>query len=208
VPTHYEVLGVAPDASPAALRAAYLAKARALHPDRQIGRSRAEVERAQRAMQDVNAAWSVLQDPRARRDYDRTLARPEPTAAPVARPVPRTGRPVVVLEELDHGGRALPFLVRVGPVVLLLGVLVVIFVITAFAAGKSYVDPRQYGSIEGVPEVGTCIDAQPLGLFPVACDVAGALRVEQVIEPGDTCAEGAVPTWWEEDVVLCLRPPS
>jgi DnaJ domain len=214
VATHYEVLGVARDASPAAVRRAYLDKARALHPDRHAGRSGAELDRAQRAMQDVNAAWAVLADPRKREAYDLSMREP-PRSAP--NPMSRPSRPVVVLDDDDYDdyhpddGPVSPLvhLVRIGPVVLLLGVLAAIFVISAFAAGGRSVDlPSNSTVVEGLPEIGSCIDTRALGIVPVACDAPAALRVERVIEPGEACADGAVPMWWEEDVMLCVRPPS
>jgi curved DNA-binding protein CbpA len=211
VPTHYEVLGVAADASATEIRAAYLAKARRLHPDRQVGATAAQVAAAQRSMQDVNAAWTVLSDPRARRDYDRSL-RPPTTTAPVARPTAqsaRPSRPIVVLDDDDDdAGPALPFLVRVGPVVLLLGVLLTIFVVTAFAAGTRSVDGPSRSPDPDTPEVGTCIDVQRLEIVPVDCASPVALRVQAVVEPPATCKDELVPVWWEEDEVLCVRPKS
>jgi hypothetical protein len=164
-------------------------------------------------MQDVNAAWSVLHDPRAR-NADLTLRRATapamtPASSPVARPMPRTGRPAVVLDDVDDDGAVLPFLVRVGPVVLLLGVLLVIFVVTAFAAGnRSVGPPRATTGITGVPEVGTCIDIRQVDIVAVGCESPVALRVEGVVEPGEQCAAEAVPVWWEEDALLCVRPQS
>ncbi|HMQ29049.1 MAG TPA: J domain-containing protein [Acidimicrobiales bacterium] len=73
--THYEVLGVEPTADAATVRRAYLRLARENHPDfhtgDDVGRRRAE-----RRMQQVNEAWSVLGDEEARRAYDRALGRP------------------------------------------------------------------------------------------------------------------------------------
>jgi curved DNA-binding protein CbpA len=69
-PGHYEELGVAPTASAAEIRAAYVALARRHHPDR-MGTS-TEVERSEAAarMARVNAAWTVLSDPAKRASYD------------------------------------------------------------------------------------------------------------------------------------------
>ena len=63
---HYEVLGVAPDASAAEVRAAYRAKARDHHPDAGGDAAR---------MRQLNAAWRVLGDATRRAAYDRVLAR-------------------------------------------------------------------------------------------------------------------------------------
>lgn len=78
---HYEVLGVAVDATAADLRRAYLARARQHHPDTG-GRPG--------AMTEVNEAWAVLSDPARRRQYDLELGlrrvaeepRPEPVRLP------------------------------------------------------------------------------------------------------------------------------
>jgi hypothetical protein len=68
--SHYDVLGVATDASPETIRRAYVALARQYHPDFHTNAS-AEVRDAnQRAMQAVNQAWTVLSDPALRRRYD------------------------------------------------------------------------------------------------------------------------------------------
>ncbi len=71
--THYETLGVKPSASTADIRKAYLRRARALHPDRQLDRSDADTRRAEEAMQVVNAAWDVLSDPKKKAEYDQRL---------------------------------------------------------------------------------------------------------------------------------------
>ena len=68
--THYEVLGVTEDASASDVRAAYLRRAKLLHPDRHAGRSAREVAHAEARMQAVNTAWAVLGDPAQRADYD------------------------------------------------------------------------------------------------------------------------------------------
>jgi curved DNA-binding protein CbpA len=209
VATHYEVLGVAKDASPAAIRAAYLAKARVLHPDRQVGRSRAEMAAAQRSMQDVNVAWNVLGDPRARRDYDNSLRpRATTTASTAARPMPRTQRPMVVLEQ-DRPAEPLPFLVRVAPVVILAGVLLTIIVVMAFAAGGQLVDFDSGGSEQtDAPVVDSCIDVGRFEITTVDCESPEALRVERVVTRVSACREDEVPVPWEEDEVLCVRPKS
>lgn len=82
--THYEVLGVAPTASAAEIRRAYVTLARRHHPDFHGGEGPAAQALARRRMQEINAAWRVLGDADRRRAYDTTLRRPAPAAAPVA----------------------------------------------------------------------------------------------------------------------------
>lgn len=71
--THYETLGVKPSASTSEIRKAYLRRARALHPDRQLDRSEADARKAEEAMQVVNAAWDILSDPKKKSEYDKRL---------------------------------------------------------------------------------------------------------------------------------------
>jgi hypothetical protein len=66
--THYEVLGVEPDASADEIRTAYLALARLHHPDR-FGAAEAPAGTDER-MRDLNAAWRALSDPDRRARYD------------------------------------------------------------------------------------------------------------------------------------------
>jgi curved DNA-binding protein CbpA len=76
MPTHYEVLNVAPTASPAEIRAAYLGLARKLHPDRNPH------PEAEAVMRIVNDSYQVLGDPAARATYDDMLfGTPLPGAA-------------------------------------------------------------------------------------------------------------------------------
>jgi curved DNA-binding protein CbpA len=75
--THYELLGVAPDATTADIRAAYRHRARALHPDRRRG--------TDRAMSAVNEAWHTLSDPQRRASYDASLVPPKALKAPKPR---------------------------------------------------------------------------------------------------------------------------
>ena len=71
--TYYDTLGVTPGSTTQEIRKAYLRRARALHPDRQQGRSPAEARKAEQAMQLVNVAWNVLSDPKKKSEYDKSL---------------------------------------------------------------------------------------------------------------------------------------
>jgi DnaJ-domain-containing protein 1 len=78
--THYDVLDVEPDATAAEIRKAYLALARAYHPDYHVGAGPAARLANEREMQRINEAWAVLGDPARRRAYDDALRRPDPDA--------------------------------------------------------------------------------------------------------------------------------
>jgi curved DNA-binding protein CbpA len=68
--THYEILGVDPDADPEMLRAAWKVLVQVWHPDRFSGALR---ERAAEETAVINAAYSTLSVCEARERYDRTL---------------------------------------------------------------------------------------------------------------------------------------
>jgi hypothetical protein len=76
--THYEDLGVAPDASTVAIRREYLARARRVHPDFHTDADPTTRAKAEREMRHLNAAWAVLGDEGRRRDYDRDLRARQP----------------------------------------------------------------------------------------------------------------------------------
>jgi hypothetical protein len=68
--TYYDVLGVPADASPAALKRAYVELARRHHPDFHTTDPAGVRAANEKAMQAVNEAWAVLSDPVARQRYD------------------------------------------------------------------------------------------------------------------------------------------
>lgn len=74
--THYEVLGIAPGASTAEVRAAYHRLARRHHPDFHAGASADDQARSRRRMQEINEAWRVLGHAARRTAYDASLRQP------------------------------------------------------------------------------------------------------------------------------------
>jgi DnaJ-class molecular chaperone len=76
----YEVLGVAEDAAAEDIRRAYVALARRHHPDFYLSSPPARRAEAERRMQAINEAWSVLGDEERRRAYDRSRGRHDPEA--------------------------------------------------------------------------------------------------------------------------------
>jgi tetratricopeptide (TPR) repeat protein len=73
---HFALLGVGQDARPEALRKAYFALARQLHPDRLAAlQIDDEGREAQRLFAQINTAFTTLADPRRREDYVQILRR-------------------------------------------------------------------------------------------------------------------------------------
>ena len=103
--TWYDVLGVDADATADEVRAAYRRQARLHHPD-----LRTQAQGDDDEMFLLNEAWRVLGDPELRRQYDATVT---------------THREPVLVAR--HG-----FSIR--PWIVILVVLAVIFVVTAYAA--------------------------------------------------------------------------
>ncbi|HVL06311.1 MAG TPA: J domain-containing protein [Acidimicrobiales bacterium] len=92
--THYEVLGVEPDAGFEEIQRAYRLLALRHHPD-------VAPDADPSTMAAINGAWSVLSDPVRRHDYDFELGRPDPPARP-APPRPEDGwQPLDVDDEAD-----------------------------------------------------------------------------------------------------------
>ncbi len=115
---HYAVLGVARDAPPEVIRAAYRVLAQKYHPDRNTAPD------AGRRAEEINVAYSILKEPALRAEYDKQLppltsAQAEPgrhqsSGAPAdripgpARAHPSSGRSHAVRAALHRwcGGRA------------------------------------------------------------------------------------------------------
>jgi len=72
-PTHYDTLGVAPDAEPGEVRRRWVALARRHHPD-VAGDDPVARRHAEERMRAITEAWAVLGDPDQRAAYDATLA--------------------------------------------------------------------------------------------------------------------------------------
>jgi hypothetical protein len=71
--SHYEALGVPPDASDIEVRRAYLELARRHHPDFHTSSDNGSVRAAEARMREINAAWAVLGSADGRAAYDRAL---------------------------------------------------------------------------------------------------------------------------------------
>lgn len=73
VKDYYAVLGVAPDAGPGDIKAAYRRSLLCLHPDKKGNLTGAESDAASYLL--VQEAWKVLSDPKTKIAYDEQLAK-------------------------------------------------------------------------------------------------------------------------------------
>lgn len=216
--THYEVFGVADDASTEQIRRAYRALVRRYHPDhlgdRQDNpRSRADAEAH---IRELNAAWQVLRDPERRARYDRRHGSTPPSVhyspfPPGTEPEPPGGydewfadahrRRDTARVATRPTGPAKPFRLRLLlglGVVVLLGILLVV----AITGGSEDVTPPAVGQ-------GQCVRVEPgPQTIQVPCDVPNDGRVlEQVNVPG-ACPNGATAHRLSSDDsrLTCLAP--
>jgi curved DNA-binding protein CbpA len=77
--SHYEILGVSPNASSEEIHRAYRRLARRYHPDVNAGTD------ARAHFDELSGAYEVLHDPERRARYDRSRARPRPRPTPTRR---------------------------------------------------------------------------------------------------------------------------
>lgn len=198
--TLYEVIGVAPTATPDELRHAYRDRARRLHPDRHVEAGEPERAAAERDMQELTAAWQVLSDAGRRRRYDRELGLAPIGARGDERPRFATRAdgtvPDVEREIVDPTAR----LVRALPWIAIVFALGVIFVLSAYALTG--------GPKEQMPgKVGQCISVDARGdVSDVPCGTPHSRTIVTLVGPSSQCPFGTErlqpPTG---TAVYCLR---
>jgi hypothetical protein len=129
-PTYYDLLDVAPDATVAEIRRAYVDLARAHHPDHHAGAAVAARTANEREMQRINEAWAVLGDTERRRAYDVTLAgAAAQPATPTRRPADYAFTPLddddtdyaALLDDTPIAGTQVSRTLQILPVAALLG---------------------------------------------------------------------------------------
>lgn len=205
---HYDVLGVSPGAPADEVRRAYLARARALHPDRHSASSPEVARDAARAMQQVNEAWRVLRDPGRRRDFDERR-RGVTTRSRASRFVvddvvfldpdvdldPRPyHQPIPEPEGRARAVRSLPWIAVVVT-------LAAIFVFTAYAGGGGPEDDDRRGVL-----VGECVRVQQgLGVVTVPCTGPSDGRVIAYADVSSKCPSRTTAHDLADGPVICLR---
>lgn len=163
------MLGVAPEAAPEEIRAAYRRLARQHHPD--VAGSTADG-----TIHALNAAYAVLGDPVRRYDYDRQLRatrNAEPRAAePVGEHIPDDPSPPAPAARFPWLG---------------LGLVTAVAVV-AVATASVLTGPPEPESPDGILEPGSCVTIEPnTDAREVACTGAADLVVRAVVPIGSGC---------------------
>lgn len=188
--THYEVLGVAADADRETIRRAYIALARATHPDRAADGGVEPRERGE-TIRRANEAWAVLGDDGRRRAYDESL-RPRPTSA-AAITVPGT-HPDAPISSAPSGfivPARTAALWKWGPVVVILAIL------AAVVIGSAYATSRDSSGSSPIPTTvsrfssGQCVDvgfsAAGKTAAVVSCSAGATGRIWSVVDSPRPC---------------------
>ena len=175
-----------------------------LHPDRLIDASAAERSLAERRMREINEAWRVLQDPARRRRYDdsRLQGRKGPAAERSETLVARDDDDEDLVDVLPEMGPVAAALFRHLPWVALLGVLVLIFVVTAYASKD---DPVV---VSKTAKPGACLDVSsgPTTTL-VACSGPHELRIIRRVDAATDCPDRTERRRLGTDGLFdCVRP--
>jgi hypothetical protein len=205
------VLGIPAGASSEEVRRAYLRRARLYHPDRNTTAAPAEAARTARAMQEVNEAWRVLRDPARRRAYDQRLSGPSRPRVIFVDLTSRHPDPDVDLDPRPYHHPDVRLddvssrVIRGLPWIVIVAVLAVMFVFTAYA-GSGGDDGGDRAGINNL--VGECVAVQAgLGVVAVPCEGPNDGRVALRVERPSQCPSGTTAyVEPEEAVTLCLRP--
>ncbi len=194
-PDHYRTLGVSQDASADEIRAAHRALARRHHPD--LVTDPAERRRAEGRMAAINGAWHVVGDPVRRAEYD-TSRRPPP---PPPRSPSRSAPEPEYHSDAFQGVAVSPAVgcaLRVGPVILAVGLLFGILIVTALMTGDGNRPPAFM--------IGQCVRIYDDGMAVVPCTGTEPKIVDRGVA-GTSCPVRAIavvlPTRTEQ---ICIAP--
>ena len=183
--THYEVLGVARDASPDQVRDAFRRLARAHHPDTSASGS-AE------SLTPINEAWRVLGDPELRRAYDRRLdAGDRPEVADLS-----TSAPSYVPSPLPPS--SFPWRFVAGLAAVAIGVVLL---------GVATYEPSKPGPPDNLLEQGSCVVIQDNGdASEVNCDSDHDGVVGNLLGEGELCPTPLEPHRDQQGLgVVCVQ---
>ena len=190
--THYEVLGVAPDATAAEVRDAFRRRAREHHPDRA-----GSAAGGGGSMPDVNEAYRVLRDPGRRAMYDAELrgAASPSRAEPVV-----DDDPPPVYSHRPHEPARVPW-----RSLLVCGVAASIGIVVLAQVTDAGDDPGP----DGILRIGDCVSIEPNNdAREVACGSDDDLVVEAFIPFDGTCPGGTEPHRDRQGMgVACIDPP-
>ena len=187
IASHYDVLGITPDAPPELVRSAYRDRARQLHPDRW------PADDAD-AMSAVNEAYRVLSDPRRRLDYDRSIGRRRATGSAAGRATTAPEPDLDVVDRVSSTPVPPSRLMPAGPARVpwkLMGVMAAVGA-AAVLIGSAFNDPPATEVPDGIIRIGSCVDIESNNMVrEVACDGTAADEVVQLVIPTDgTCPSG------------------
>ena len=168
--SHYETLGLRPDATPAEIRDAYRRLARRHHPDR--GGADAA------AMPLINEAYRVLGDPARRAVYDAATRYPVPQVRTATVSEPRQPvRPMV-----DNTPARIPWKLMLAMAGLGAAVVLV---------GAALYEPAGPEPPDNLLESGSCVTIEANGdAREVTCSGDDQLVVETLVAIGDRCPDG------------------
>ena len=204
--THYEVLGVNPQAEIPQIKKAYLQRARLLHPDNNRGLSKSESQRRSREMQELNVAWDVISDETKRRRYDEQLVEKTTpskqgfTYQDISEDFTATGESVrpkgpefATREEMEIRGIAklmkpLPLTVLF---LIVIGVLIGGLIITGNSENTAPV--TEYVPVDEEMTPIKCIDIAPVEDVP--CDGRNDAIVWEIIPADSKCSRGLEPEY-------------
>lgn len=212
-PNHYETLEVESTAEHAEIRRAYHQAARRWHPDHFTEAPAHEAAKAETEMRRVNEAWEVLGEAESRRVYDRRLWTTTAGSANgsdgpagvhdddgLIRIDPRLLDPDFAASrrhaQFDKISNRNAAILKVAPMLALLGLLLGIFVFTAYARGRgealtttTFPGPNLGTGIEA----GTCVSV--IGgpsLLARPCDANADGQVIGARQPDGECPLGTI----------------
>lgn len=178
--SHYDVLGVAPDASSEVIRESYRRLAREFHPDRTVGSAVGGDK-----MPEINAAYHVLSDPARRAVYDAQRREGPVAAGPTGRSTESDDHREGYRFAYPDGPARIPWRgLLVASAIAIIGIIVL----------AQFVEPGEPAPPDGILRTGDCVEILANGdADEIACAGPGDVVVRQFIAFDRVCSNGLEP---------------
>ncbi len=215
--TYYQILGVSPSAKHEEIRAAYLAKARKLHPDNFQNSPKREQSQSEELMRELNQAWSTLSNKEKRSKYDLKIlsGKSDNRSYPSSdvgsyeewtpEPTPEKTTPRYATEE-EMKLTWFAKLVRPFPLVLILVAVVAVAIIASIGIGNNDASNRPVPAVRPTGQPIACMDYVAGSKGEIVKCVSGEYDaiIYRIVPVGEECPKDLKEVYKGDGEMFCV----